>query len=48
MLRGETTDVYSETCDYTSYADKGSLLCSINDKRNCCLYFHSARLHKNA
>jgi hypothetical protein len=32
MLLGETTAVYSETCDYTSYAEKGQRLCPLNDK----------------
>ena len=32
MLFGETTVVYSQTCDYTSYADKGPRLCPLNDK----------------
>jgi hypothetical protein len=32
MLLGETIAVYSETCDYTSYADKGPRLCSLYDK----------------
>jgi len=32
MLLGETTAVYSETCDYTSYTDKGLRLCPLNDK----------------
>jgi hypothetical protein len=32
MLLGETTAVYSVTCDYTSYVDKGPRFCPLKDK----------------
>ena len=39
LLLGETTAVYSETCDYASYADKSLRLCPLNDKEIAAYIF---------